>query len=266
MKKNHIGRNVIIKEGVKLGNNVIIEDDVLLDYNVIVRDNVTIKKGTTVGANCILGEWLKDFYEDREEKSHPLIIGSNSIIRSGTIIYGDTQIGNLFQTGHNVTIREESNIGESVSIGTLSDIQGDCKIGNHVRIHSNVFVAPKSCIEDYVWIFPCAVLTDDPTPPSYQLAGVQIQPFAVICAGSVLLPGIKVASDSLVAAGAVVTRNVEPFQVVAGNPAKVIGDIREIKNKFTNENVYPWRETFKRGMPWEESDYFTWLKEQEERE
>lgn len=251
------GKNVTVKEGTIIGENVVLEDDVYIDNYCIIRDNVIIKKGTVIGANCILGEYQKDFYEN-SGGYHPLEIGENAIIRSGTIIYGDNKIGNNFQTGHRVTIRENSYIGNFVNVGTMSDIQGYCIIGNYVKMHSNVHIGQKAKIEDYVWIFPYVILTNDPTPPSNELLGVTIKSFAVIAAGSILLPGITIESDTLVAAGAVVTKDVSENMVVGGNPAKVIADITKIKNRITGEPVYPWRLSFKRGMPWEDSDYDTW--------
>lgn len=255
------GSNVTIKENTYLGENVLIEDDVYIDYGCIIRDNVTIKKGTTIGANCILGEYQMDFYENNQcQKAHPLMIGKNAIIRSGTVIYGDTVIGDDFQTGHNVTIREKTMIGHHVSAGTLTDIQGNCEIGNYVRMHSNVHIGMLSRIEDFVWIFPYSVVTNDPTPPSYKLKGALLKKFSVICTGSIILPGVVVEGDFLVAAGAVVTKDVQAGVVVAGNPAKIISDISQIKDEETGENVYPWRYTFKRGMPWEDTDYDSWSK------
>ncbi len=252
------GKNVVIKEGVIIGENVTIGDDVYIDYNCIIRDNVTIKSGTTIGANCILGEYQMDFFDNHLAGEHTLIIGEHSIIRSFSVIYGDTVVGDYFQTGHRVTIREKTKIGHHVSVGTLSDIQGDCNIGNYVRMHSNVHIGMKSEIEDFVWIFPYCVLTNDPTPPSTVLQGVTLKKYAVVSTGSILLPGITVESDSLVAAGANVTKDVPAGKVVAGNPAKVIADISAIKNKETGESVYPWRETFKRGMPWENTCFQEW--------
>lgn len=252
------GKNVTIKNNVCIGDNVVLEDNVYIDSNVIIRDNVHIKKNTYVGSNSILGEYQVDFYRNYVNSIHPLIIGENSIIRSGTTIYGDTQIGDNFSTGHSVTIREFADIGNHVSIGTLSDIQGKCKIGNYSRLHSNVHIGQESVIEDFVWIFPYVVLTNDPTPPSNEMLGVHIHSYAVVATGSIILPGIDIAEDSLVAAGAIVTKNVEKYNVVAGNPAKIIGDIRKIRNKITGESVYPWRERFSRGMPWEECGYEKW--------
>lgn len=257
------GKNVEIGVGVIIGENVVLEDDVRIDSYTIIRNDVTIKKGTYVGANCILGEYQMDYYLGKEREAHPLVIGENSIIRSGTIIYGDCEFGDHFQTGHRATIREHTKVGSHVSVGTLADIQGYCTIGSYTRLHSNVFVAQGAEIEDFVWVFPHVVLTNDPTPPSNEMQGVILKSFSAVAARSVILPGVTVEGDSLVAAGAIVTKNVEKNTVVAGNPAKVICDISKIKNPATGEKVYPWRYTFKRGMPWEESDYEIWYKELE---
>jgi len=254
-----IGQNVTIQEGVNIGKNVIIEDDAYIDYGCIIRDNVHIKKGSFIGARSILGEYLMDFYKDKTNKVHPLVIGENALIRTENVIYGDTVIGNNFQTGHKVTIRERTKIGNEVRVGTLSDIQHHCDIGNYVSIHSNCFIGEESKINDYVWIFPHVVLTNDPTPPSNELLGVTIDSFAAISAKSVILPGVHIHEDALVGAGAVVTKDVAKETVVIGNPAKEVCSVREIKNKVTGESVYPWRYTFKRGMPWEDSDYENWF-------
>lgn len=252
------GKNVQIGVGVIIGKNVILEDNVVIDAYTIIRDNVKIGEGSYIGANCIIGEYQIDHFTDTQETEHPLVIEKNALIRSGSIIYGDCIIGKNFQTGHRATIREHSIIGQHVSVGTLCDIQGYCEIGNYVRMHSNVHIGQKSKIEDFVWIFPYVILTNDPTPPSNELKGVTLKSFSVVATASVLLPGVTVEGDSLIAAGAVVTKNVEKNAVVGGNPAKVISDISRIKNHVTGESVYPWRYTFKRGMPWEDSDYETW--------
>lgn len=258
-KNNQIGNNVVIKDTVILGNHVTIEDNVYIDDFCIVRDYVHIKANTMIGPRCILGESQMDFYRDRTNvKPHPLIIGQDSIVRSGTIIYGDTFIGDSFQTGHNVTIREKAIIGNHVSIGTLSDIQGDCEIGNYTRLHSNVHISQKSVIKEYVWIFPYVVLTNDPTPPSESCLGVTIEKFAVIATKAVLLPGVKIGEDALIGAGSIVSKDVEPLAIIVGNPGKRIGAITDIKNKETGESIYPWRYTFRRGMPWEMMGFKLW--------
>lgn len=252
------GNNVVLRHNCIIEDNVVLGDNVYIDSNTIVRSNVTLGENTFVGSNCIIGEYLMDFCIERKEKIHPLEIGKEALIRSGTIIYGDSVIGDNFQTGHRVTIREKTQIGSHVSVGTLSDIQDNCEIGNYVRLHSNVFMGQFTKLKDFVWIFPHVIFTNDPTPPSENWMGVHVNSFAVIAAGAIIMPGIEIASDSLVGAGAIVTKPVEQYEVVAGNPAKKISDIRNIKDKQTGKECYPWRYYFKRAMPWAESDFITW--------
>lgn len=268
-----IGNNVNIQNGVIIGDNVKIQDgsnicsdskigrDSFLDFGVIIRENVEVGKNAFIGARCILGEYLVDFIEKRDGQTHKTVIGDNCVIRSETIIYGENIIGDNFQTGHRVTIREKARIGRNTRVGTLSDIQGDCEIGNYVNLHSNVHIGQKSVLKDFVWIFPYVVLTNDPNPPSKQLIGVTVEEFAVIATGTVVLPGKTIGKDSLVGAGAVVSKDVKAGTLVIGNPMREIGKTIDIKNKTTGELVYPWRYHFDRGMPWENIGYDEWLEE-----
>ena len=247
-----MGQNCII------GENVVFGAHVTLGHNCIIEDNVTIGDGAFVGVGCILGEYQMDFCQNRICACHPLTIGKKALIRSKTVLYGGSVIGDGFQTGHHVTVREKAEIGDEVSIGTLSDIQGNCKIGSYVRLHSNVHIGQLSRIDDFVWIFPYVVLTNDPTPPSENFVGVHVHSFAIVATGAIIMPGLEIGQDCLVAAGAIVTKPVPPYAVAVGNPAHVTSDVRKIKNKITGEPVYPWRDHFKTYMPWAESDFASW--------
>lgn len=259
-----IGENVLFGENVVVKANCIIEDNVkigantLIDSNSIIRNDVVIGDNSVVGANCIIGEYQMDYILDRQYHKHELTIGENAIIRSGSIIYSGSHIGNNFQTGHQVTIREQAEIGDHVSVGTLSDIQGHCKLGDYVRLHSNVHIGMLSQIDDCVWIFPYVVLTNDPTPPSEHEFGCHIHSFAIIATNSILLPGVEVKNDALIGAGAIVTKDVNEYEVVVGNPGKVKGDVRNIKDRVTGEAHYPWRYHFDRAMPWKGYGFDTW--------
>ncbi len=260
-----IGNNVDIGEKVSIGHNCVIEDNVFIGNNSFIDSNTIIRSGTRigdnafVGSNCIIGEYWMDYCIDRVKHEHPLTIGDNSLIRSGSIIYAGSTIGDNFQTGHQVTIREKSQIGNNVSVGTLSDIQGNCTIGNYVRMHSNVHIGQLSVIDDFVWIYPYVVLTNDPTPPSNDFVGVHVHSFAIVATGSIIMPGLEIGQDSLVGAGAIVTKSVAPYAVAVGNPAKAISDVRNVKNKITGEPVYPWREHFSNYMPWDKIGFEAWF-------
>lgn len=244
---------------VIIGENVILGHDVTIGAYTIVYDNVSLGSGTVVGPNCILGEPLAEIYEFPSSYENPVLsIGNDSIIRSGTTIYAGTDIGGSFECGHGVTIREAARIGQNVRVGTLSDVQGHCEIGDYVRLHSNVHIGHRSVINDYVWIFPYVVLTNDPHPPSNILLGVTIEEFAVIATMSVILPGVKVGKDSLVGACSLVRNDVPAEAVVVGNPAKQVASIHDIKSRLDGSNVYPWREAFDRGMPWQGIGFHAW--------
>ena len=150
-------------------------------------------------------------------------IGANGIIRSGTILYADVVIGDNFSTGHNVMIREKTTIGDGVSIGTNTIIEGNTIIGNKVNIQSLVYIPTGVMIEDNVFIGPNAVLTNDPYPPhgAGNLKGPVIRKGASIGANATILPGVEIGEGALVAAGAVVTRDVPARTLAVGAPARL---------------------------------------------
>lgn len=254
MKFNN--RNIIIGENVVFGKNVKIGDNVTIYNNVIIGDDSIICN------DCVLGEPTYQYYVDKNYINQTLKIGSNSLIRSHAIIYSGSIIGNFFQTGHRVTIREKSQIGNNCSVGSYNDIQGDCIIGNYVRLHSYVNIGQKSLINDFVFIYPFVVLTNDPTPPSNELVGVSIGKYSQIMTGSVLLPGVSIGENCLIGANSTVGGQFEDYSFINGVPAQRVCDIRKAPffNIETNKRHYPWQKNFKRGMPWSEIGFEEWIK------
>jgi acetyltransferase-like isoleucine patch superfamily enzyme len=160
-----------------------------------------------------------------------VFIGNNAKIRSGSVIYQEVQIGDYFETGHHVVIREENQIGDHVQIWTNTVVDYGCRIGNRVKIHTGVYVAQFTVIEDDVFIAPGVIFANDKYPVSSNLEGPHIKKGARIGVNVTILPGIVVGEDALIGAGSVVTKNVPPNTVVAGNPAKMIKTADEVKMK-----------------------------------
>ncbi len=161
-------------------------------------------------------------------------IGKNSTIREPTVIYPDNEIGDNFQTGHFVTIREKNKIGNNVSIGSHSNIEHHIIIEDNVRIHSNCFIPEYSILKHDCWIGPNVVLTNAKYPKSKtvkeNLIGPTIGEFAKIGANSTILPEIHIGKYALIGAGTVVVKDIPDYSIVTGNPSKIIGDIRNLKN------------------------------------
>jgi acetyltransferase-like isoleucine patch superfamily enzyme len=161
------------------------------------------------------------------------IVGKDAVLRSGTIIYCDVTIGNRFQTGHNVLIREKTRIGDNVSVGTGVVIEGNTNIGSYVNLQSMVYIPTNTTIKDHIFIGPNAILTNDRYPPSGigGLVGPVIENHSSIGANSTILPGIHIGEGALVAAGAIVTRNVPAHKLAVGAPAK----IRDLPSALVNK-------------------------------
>jgi acetyltransferase-like isoleucine patch superfamily enzyme len=160
------------------------------------------------------------------------VIGCNALIRSHTVIYAGNRIGDHFQTGNKVNIRECNTIGDHVSIGTLATIEHHVRIGHHVRIHTAAFIPEFSVLEDKCWIGPHVVLTNAryPLAPgnTKDFVGATIRKGAKIGANSTILPGVVIGENALIGAGSVVTKSVPDGAVVVGNPARVIKGLKEL--------------------------------------
>lgn len=245
---------------LKIHPTALVSDKAVIGENVSIGAYTIIHDNVVIGSNSIIESFCELGVENKFCAGEPLVVGDNAHIRSHSTFYAASKFGKNLVTGHRVTVREKTLAGESFQIGTLGDIQGHCEIGNFVKCHSNVHIGNKSKIGNYVWIFPYVVLTNDPHPPSEVLIGCEISDFAVIATMSVILPGVKVASDTLIGAGSIVGKNVDTGWVFAGNPAKPICEINKIKLKDgSGRDAYPWRSHFHRGYPQHEVE--KWLNE-----
>lgn len=186
------------------------------------------------GKNCRIDRTAKlGVQPERKKKLPRLKIGDNARIRSNTVIYAGTKIGNNLQTGHNVVIREENVIGDDFSIWANSVIDYGCKIGRRVKVHANCYVAQYTVLEDDVFLAPGVIITNDPHPGcKYSkkcMKGPVIKKGAQIGGNVTILPFVEIGEYSLVGAGSVVTKDVPPYSVAYGNPARVRGKVTDLR-------------------------------------
>lgn len=196
--------------------------------------NHKVYPGVDLGADAVIGDFAVVGLPPSRRAPGELatVIGPGALIRSHTVIYAGNRIGARFATGHGALVREENTIGDDVSIGSHSVIEHHVTIGNGVRVHSGAFIPEFSVLEDGAWVGPNVVFTNvlHPLCPEVSkcIKGPTIGRGAKIGANSTLLPSVVVGEMAMVAAGAVVVRDVPPRTVVAGNPARVIKSIDEL--------------------------------------
>jgi acetyltransferase-like isoleucine patch superfamily enzyme len=187
-----------------------------------IGPDAAIHPGATVG------------YQYDDDATAPEI-GTDAVVRAGTIIYCDVIIGDGFQTGHNGLVREETTIGDDVLLGTNAVVDGYSDIGSHVSMQTGVYVPSNTTIGANVFLGPHAVLTNDPYPirQDVDLEGPTIEEGATIGANATVMPGVTVGENAFVAAGAVVVDDVPPEMLAAGIPAET----QSLPEKLTGGNT-----------------------------
>jgi acetyltransferase-like isoleucine patch superfamily enzyme len=187
---------------------------------------VRLGEGMVMDAGVILG------YPPARGDNHPLIIGPEARIRSGTVIYRGSRIGCNLETGHNVVIREENLIGDNFRIWSNSTIDYGCKIGDNVRIHHNVYISQFTIVEDDAFLGPGVTLVNDVHPGCPNavecMRGPVIKRGAQIGTNVCVLPRVVIGENALIGAGSVVTKDIPPGAVAYGNPAQVRGSIEDL--------------------------------------
>ncbi len=138
---------------------------------------------------------------------------------------------------HLARVRERASIGSGCIVGTGVYVDCDVVIGSNVKIQNQALIYRGVTLEDGVFIGPQACLTNDRIPRAinpdgslkneddWQVGPILVRQGASIGAGAVLLPGVTVGRYAMVAAGAVVSRDVPEHALVVGVPAKVRGHV-----------------------------------------
>jgi acetyltransferase-like isoleucine patch superfamily enzyme len=182
-------------------------------------ERAMIDSGVTIG------------YAPHRPTTRSLQLGRGMRLRSGTVLYAGTRIGDRFETGHHVVVREDNVIGDDVSIWSNSVVDYGCVIGDKVKIHSNCYLAQYSTIEEGAFLAPGVTLTNDLYPGRPEslaaMTGPTIGTHAQIGANVTVLPFVVVGREALIGAGSVVTRDIPPGVIAYGCPAVVVRAVPE---------------------------------------
>ncbi len=162
----------------------------------------------------------------------------NYYIHESSYVDSDVTIGQGTKVWHFCHIQSGAQIGENCSLGQNVNIANNVKIGDYVKIQNNVSVYEGVEIEDGVFCGPSCVFTNDLTPRARFPKGREnykktlVKEGASIGANATIICGHTIGKYAMVAAGAVVTKDVPDYCLVAGNPACIIGYVDEQGNRM----------------------------------
>jgi len=226
-KNLFLGNNVVIEEGVVIGNNVKIGHNVVIYKDTVLGNNVTVLDNTVLGrfptpSKTSTTKILKDI--------GPLKIDDDVVIGVNVVIYRGSFIGKSSYILDQSFIREETFIGEHVLVGRGVGIENKVTIGKFTKIQTNSYLTTYTTVEEYVFIGPNVTTTNDNymgrTKERFKyVKGPTIKKGARIGGGAILLPGVVIAEESFIGAGALVNKDTPKAKVMVGIPARELRDV-----------------------------------------
>tara|TARA_X000000950_G_C13917198_1_gene661598 strand:+ start:2906 stop:3415 length:510 start_codon:yes stop_codon:yes gene_type:complete len=158
-------------------------------------------------------------------------------IHNSALVDSGASIGTGTKIWHWTHICSNASIGRNCSFGQNVYVANKVIIGNNVKVQNNVSIYDSVIIEDDVFCGPSMVFTNVINPRSTierkdEYRTTIVRKGASIGANATIICGIEIGEYAFIAAGAVVTKNVEPYSLVSGVPAKHLGWMDKEGNKL----------------------------------
>jgi UDP-3-O-[3-hydroxymyristoyl] glucosamine N-acyltransferase len=216
-----VGEDVHVAAGCIIGHNVVIHDGTVIGANVRIDDGTVIGKRPMRAANSAVTQ---------DEELEPCRIADGCIIGTNVVIYRGATIDESVMIADLSTVREHVRIGRKTIVGRGVAIENKCTIGKYCKLETNVYVTALSEVGDRAFLAPGVITTNDnfvgrTEERKKHFKGVVVEKAGRIGANATILPGKTIGEDSLVAAGALVTKDVPGGKIVFGAPAKVLKDV-----------------------------------------
>lgn len=228
-KNVSIGKFTVIEDGVKIGSNSVIGNGVTIYQGTIIEENVRIDDNTVIGKLPMRS--VNSIFKD-EEKLNPAHLSEGCLIGTSVVLYAGCKVGNKTLIADLATVRENVVIGEKTIIGRGVAVENHSTVGSFCKLETNVYLTAYSNVEDFVFIAPGVVTSNDNyaarSKERYKhFKGITVKKGGRVGAQATILPGKIVNEDGFVAAGSVVTKDVEKGIIVKGNPAKYYKEVPE---------------------------------------
>jgi acetyltransferase-like isoleucine patch superfamily enzyme len=177
-----------------------------------------------IGENCLIEEYVLLGRKYEGWKS-PLLLGHSAIVRPYAVIYCDTMIGHHFQCGYYVLIRAQCRLADRVTLMSRVTLEGKIEIGTGTKIMAHVYIPSRTQIGSMVFVGPGVNFLNDRYPirrraEDMVVKGAIIEDNVSIGGGCTIFPGITIGEGALIGGGSVVTKDVPPWTVAYGVPAR----------------------------------------------
>lgn len=229
VETDQIGNDVTISEYAIVRANVVIADGVIIHPFVVIEEGVCLGPGVEVFPGSYIGKMPKGVGATSRPISYEprVVIGENCAIGPNAVIYYDVTIGNNTLVGDGASIREKCRIGSRCIVGRYVTLNYATTIGDDTKIMDHVWLAGNMRVGNSVFISGGVLTTNDNEMglkgyEETRAIGPRIDDKVRIGAGAILLPHVVVGEHSLVAAGAIVTKDIAPYDVMMGVPAHFV--------------------------------------------
>lgn len=235
-----IGFQTIIGRHVRIGKNCVIGHSVIIHDYTVIEDHVRIDDQAVIGKLPMASS--QSLATQTGISLDPCRIHSHCMIGTAAILYRGSHIAAHTLVADLATVREMVEIGEHTIIGRNVAIENNCRIGSYCKIQTNAYITAFSTIEDYCFIAPGVCTSNDPyigrSNTKIKFKGVTVNRGARIGVQATILPGVTIATESIVAAGAVMTKDTKAQTIYTGVPAR---EFRAVEPTQFVENIDRWK-------------------------
>lgn len=261
-----LGAGCVLSDGVTIGAGTVLGHYVTVDHGALIGEECQIGSYVSVGTYAKVGARTKvgdhttiysqaDLGEEgfigsnssigrlpkaaatSTVKAHanlsPLQMGNGFTVGCSAVLYAGSSYGDKVFIGDGALVRERCTIGQNVVIGSGVAVENDTRIGKFTKIQTGSYITAYMEIEEHVFIAPMVTTTNDNfmgrTEKRFKLIkGAHIGRGARIGGASILLPGVNIAPETFIAAGALVTKDTTEKRVMIGFPAR---DVRQVPDE-----------------------------------
>jgi len=208
---------------------------VSLGWHVTVHAAVTVGDGSTIHDGAVLGRrpmTSGNTTRPVPAEPGPLLLGPGCVVGSNSVLYAGSTFGARVMIGDLASVREGCRIEDDVVLGRGVFVMYDTRVGARTRVIDGAILTGNMEIEEDVFIGPGVLTVNDNDVyrtrfglAPWSVKGPCIRRWALIGTGANLAAGITVGEGAIVAPGAVATRDVADWTIVAGVPARYVRDV-----------------------------------------